>query len=116
MSEDTAHLWPATENPAAAAQAVFVLPGLALSNSPPQPPLVVWCGGVVEEVCDGTWIIPGKRSKCYNEGEAAKVLWDAIPDANLPSGHTIEPFAERKYNKNCDGAWRMDIGEIDYGL
>ena len=70
----------------------------------------------MEEVCDGTWIIPGKRSKCYNEGEAAKVLWDAIPDANLPSGHTIEPFVERKYNKNCDGAWKMDIGEIDYGL
>jgi hypothetical protein len=32
-----------------------------------------WCGGVIEEVSDGTWIIPGKRRKCYKEGEAAKV-------------------------------------------
>ena len=41
MSEDTAHLWPATENYLAAAQAIFVLPGLALSNTPPQPHFVV---------------------------------------------------------------------------
>ena len=42
-----------------------------------------WCSGVIEEVSDGTWTIPSKskRRKCYTEGEAAKVYWDAIPDA-----------------------------------
>ena len=39
-----------------------------------------WCSGIVEIVCDGTWIKAGKRRQCYKEGEAAEVFWDAIPE------------------------------------
>jgi hypothetical protein len=24
----------------------------------------LWCSGVVERICDGTWVIPGKMRKC----------------------------------------------------
>ena len=27
-----------------------------------------WCSGIVERVCDGTWINPGNRRQCYKEG------------------------------------------------
>ena len=33
-----------------------------------------WCAGTVEKVSDGTWIMPGKRSKCFKEGESARVF------------------------------------------
>ena len=50
------------------------------------------------------WIIPGKRRKCYKEGETAKVYWDVIPDADVDTdtdtdteaGRSIEPFVENK--------------------
>ena len=42
-----------------------------------------WCSGIVEIVCDGTWIKAGKRRQCYKEGEAAEVFWDAIPECNV---------------------------------
>ena len=38
-----------------------------------------WCGGVVEKILDGTWLLPIARKKCYKVNEAALVLWDAIP-------------------------------------
>jgi hypothetical protein len=43
-----------------------------------------WCRGVVERVCDDTWVKSGKRRQCYKAGEAAEVLWDEIPDADMP--------------------------------
>ena len=43
-----------------------------------------WCAGTVEQVSDGTWVMPGKRSKCFKGGEAAQVRWGEIPDADLP--------------------------------
>ena len=42
-----------------------------------------WCSGIVERVCDGTWIKAGKRRQCYKEGEAAEVFWDTIPECNM---------------------------------
>ena len=33
-----------------------------------------WCGGVVENISDGTWVKPGKRRQCYKENEAAFVF------------------------------------------
>ena len=27
-----------------------------------------WCSGIVERMCDGTWIKAGKRRQCYKEG------------------------------------------------
>ena len=63
-----------------------------------------WCSGVIEEVCDGTWIMAGKRSKCFKKNEAARVLWDPIPEADMEAGSTIESFAQNMWNKNVAGA------------
>ena len=35
-----------------------------------------WCGGVVENISDETWVTPGKRRQCYKENEAAFGFWD----------------------------------------
>ena len=43
---------------------------------------VLWMGGTVEILSDGTWLMPGARKKCYKEGEAEEVYWDAVPEAN----------------------------------
>ena len=51
---------------------------------------VLWMGGTVERVSDGTWLMPGSRTKCYKEGEAAEVYQDAVSEANYPPGRTTE--------------------------
>ena len=57
-----------------------------------------WCSGVVERVCDGTWVQPGCRTKCYKVGEAAEMFWDPIPDADMPAHRSIEVLSTRKWN------------------
>ena len=43
---------------------------------------------------------------CYKENEAVFVFWDAVPEADYPASHSIDPFDENKWNKNCDGSWK----------
>ena len=50
------------------------------------------CSGILEIVCDGTWIKPVKRRQCYKEGEAAEVFWHAISECNMEALRSIEPF------------------------
>ena len=41
-------------------------------------------------VSDGTWIVGANtRKNCLNSGEAAEVLWDAVPEVNYPAGKSI---------------------------
>ena len=75
-----------------------------------------WCSGVVERICDGTWVIPGRARKCWNEGEAVEVFFDAIPDADMVACREKVALNTRKWNKDCDGAWRMDLGEYNFGV
>ena len=75
-----------------------------------------WCSGIVEDVSDGTWIKAGTRQQRYKEGEAARVLWDAVPEANFAASKSVEVFDKRLWNQNSIGAWRKDLGEVDYGL
>ena len=78
-----------------------------------------FCGGVVERISDGTWIIPtvsGRGRKCYGIGEAAEVDWDPFPDADYPGGRTIVPLDPKKWNKECNGGWRKDLGDLDFGI
>ena len=76
-----------------------------------------WCCGVIERLCDGSWIIPGHPRKRWKVAEAAEICWDAMPDANID-----EPFRDKvemdpkNWNKDCIGAWRMDLGDYDYGV
>ena len=36
------------------------------------------------DVSDGTWLMPGARTSCHAENEAAYVLWDEIQEADSP--------------------------------
>ena len=77
---------------------------------------VLWMGGTVERVRDGTWLMPGSRTKCYKEVEAAKVHLDLVPEANYPPGRTTETSDQKLWNKNKVGARRRDHGEVDCGI
>jgi len=75
-----------------------------------------WCGGVVKKVSDGTDRVPNGRTRCYKENEAAKIEWDPVEELDAPACTTWEVLKETKWNKNCEGAWRIDFGVIDYGI
>jgi len=71
--------------------------------------------GKILEVSDGTWLLPGARTKCHKKNEAASVLWDAVEEANCPQCKSIEEFRPRKFNKDCEGGWRKEV-KVDYGI
>ena len=75
-----------------------------------------WCCGAVERICDGTWVIPGRARKCWKEGEAVEVFWDAMPDADMPACRDRVALNPNKWNKDDIDAWRMDLGEYNYGV
>ena len=53
---------------------------------------VCWCGGVIKEISDGTWIIPtvsGRDKKYYKKGEATDIYWEAVKSAGLLAGRAI---------------------------
>ena len=58
--------------------------------------------------------MPGTRKTCYAENEAAYVLWDEVHEADCSMCKSIEPFKEHKFNKTCEGSWKIE-DEIDYG-
>ena len=43
---------------------------------------VHWCGGIVENISDGTCVKPGNRHQHYKTNEAAFVFWDAVLEAD----------------------------------
>ena len=55
-----------------------------------------WVVGDILDVSDGPWLMPGARTKCYPENEAACVLWDPVPEANYPACKSSEVFKENK--------------------
>ena len=72
-------------------------------------------GGMITEVSDGTWLIPGCRTKCYKVNEAADVLWDDVPEAGCPPCRSIDEFSPKLFNQECDKGWRKEV-IIDYGI
>ena len=56
--------------------------------------------------------------KCWKKSEAVEVFWDAIPDADPPMPACRDKVAlnPNKWNKDGIGAWRMDLGEYNYGV
>ena len=67
------------------------------------------------EASNGTWLIPGKRKKCYKKIEAANVSWDAVEEANCPQCKSIEEFCSKKFNKDCKGGRGKEM-EVNYGI
>ena len=72
-----------------------------------------WVGGLILDVSDGTWLMPGVRTRCYAENETAYVLCDEVQEADCSMCKSIEPFKEHKFNKTCEGEWKKE-GEIEY--
>ena len=71
-----------------------------------------WVGGLILDVSDGTWLMPGVRTRCYAENETAYVLCDEVQEASCSMCKSIEPFKEHKFNKRCEGDWKTE-DEID---
>ena len=77
-----------------------------------------WCAGVVNRISDdeNPWVRKGKTRACYKAGEAAEIYWDEIPEAKMKACLSIEPLDPKKWNKDCEEAWRKDLGDYNYGL
>ena len=73
-----------------------------------------WVGGLIFDVSDRTWLMPGARTRCYAENEAAYVLWDEVQEADCSMCKSLEAFKEHKFIKMCEGACKKE-DEIDYG-
>ena len=42
---------------------------------------------------DGTWLVDANaRTNCLKSGEAAELLWDAVPEVNYTAGKSIAEF------------------------
>ena len=77
----------------------------------------LWMSGTIKEVSgDGNWLVSARaRTKCFAKGEAADVDWDPVQSANYKGGLSRVELKPRLWNKDVLGAWRKDIGEVDYG-
>ena len=51
-----------------------------------------WCGGVLKNIRDGTWVKPGKHCQCYKENEVEFVFRDAVPETDHPTLRSIELY------------------------
>ena len=78
--------------------------------------MLVWryCG----KTSDDTWVKAGKRQQCYKPNKVAFIYCDAVPKPkdNYPASHSIEPFGEMKWNKNCNGSWRRKLSSVVMGF
>ena len=59
---------------------------------------LIWVGGLILYVSDGTWLMLGTRTRCYAENKAAYVLWDEVQEADCSMCKSIEPFREHNFN------------------
>ena len=73
-----------------------------------------WSRGLIGDISDGTW---GKTMRTmWKKDEAVKVHWDAIKEADIKKCSTIVELKPRLWNKDCEHAWRYDLGSFDYGI
>ena len=78
---------------------------------------LIWMNRKVMRVGDGTCLVVSNEQKnCFKAGEAAEVLWGAVPEVNYPAGKSIAEFKQNLWNKDKFGAWCKDLGKIYYGI
>ena len=73
-----------------------------------------WVGGLIFDVRDRTWLMPGARTRCCAKNEADYDLWDEVQEEDCSMCKSIETFKENIFNKTCEGAWKKG-DDIDYG-
>ena len=68
-----------------------------------------WCQGCVKDISNGSnMLYPNARTKCYKEGEAVRILWDTI-NGICDAYESIQHLPKSKWNKQIEGAWRLDV-------
>ena len=78
---------------------------------------LIWINGEVIIVSDVTWLVGANaRKNCFKAGEAAEVLWGAVPEVNYPAGKSITEFKPNLWNKVKLEAWCKGLGNIEYGI
>ena len=78
---------------------------------------LILMNGKVMRVSDGNWLVgENARTNCFKAGAGAEVLGDAVPELNYPYSKSITHFIPNLWNKDKLGAWRKDLGKIDYGI
>ena len=76
----------------------------------------IWMNGTVCRVSDGTWLLNERsKTRCHPKGEAAEILFDAVPSINYVAGKEIVGLKPNLWNKDKVGAWCKYLGKIDYG-
>ena len=76
----------------------------------------IWMNGTVCRVSDGTWLLNERSKKrCHPKGEAAEILFDAVPSINYVAGKEIVGLKPNLWNKDKVGAWCKYLGKIEYG-
>ena len=76
----------------------------------------IWMNGTVCRVSDGTWLFNERsKTRCHPKGEAAEILFDAVPSINYVERKEIVGLKPNFWNKDKVGAWCKYLGKIDYG-
>jgi hypothetical protein len=77
----------------------------------------MWMNGKIIRVSDGTWKLTARSTiRCHPVGQAAEVLFDAVPTIGYAACKEIVPLKTILWNKDKEGAWCKDLGKIDYGI
>ena len=76
----------------------------------------IWINGTMCRGSDGNWLFNERSKKrCHPTGEAAEILFDAVPSINYVAGKEIVELKPNLWNKDKVGAWCKYLGKIDYG-
>ena len=77
----------------------------------------MWMNGTICRVSDGNWLLTAcSKIRCHPAGEAAEVLFDAVPKIGYKACKDIIALKPILWNKDKEGAWCKYLGEIDYGV
>ena len=76
-----------------------------------------WMNGTMCRVSDSSWLFNERsRKRCHPGGEAAEILFGAVPSINYVVGKEIFELEPNLWNKDKVGAWYKYLGKIDYGI
>ena len=68
-------------------------------------------------VSDRTWLSGANaQTNCFKSGEAAELLWDALPEVNYPTGKSVAEFKPNLWNNDKLGALCKDLVKVEYGI